>query len=230
MNNQNPEGLVFANEKLSVHSIFPTIQGEGPYSGHPALFIRLAGCNLQCPLCDTDYTSKRLTYTTSELVDDINQIFQEVPGRLIVITGGEPFRQPIEELVQTLLMLNYLVQIETNGTVYRNLAWSDPDLTIVCSPKTGKVHSKLLPHITAFKYIATCEELSADDGLPLGSLNHPCYPVLFRDFRDNQKVYLQPADEKDEIKNKANEKAVVQSCLKFGYILCLQVHKIVDVE
>ncbi len=36
---------------LSVHSLFYTLQGEGPYSGHPAVFIRLAGCNLQCPKC-----------------------------------------------------------------------------------------------------------------------------------------------------------------------------------
>ena len=38
---------------LEVHSIFKTIQGEGPFCGTPAVFIRLAGCNLQCPWCDT---------------------------------------------------------------------------------------------------------------------------------------------------------------------------------
>src|SRR3954467_9071958 len=45
---------------LSIHSIFYTLQGEGPYSGCPAVFMRLAGCNLQCPGCDTDYTSGQI--------------------------------------------------------------------------------------------------------------------------------------------------------------------------
>ena len=39
---------------LQVHSIFKTIQGEGPFCGTPCVFVRLAGCNLQCPACDTD--------------------------------------------------------------------------------------------------------------------------------------------------------------------------------
>ena len=46
----------YTTRSYDVHSIFPTIQGEGPFVGQPAIFIRLAGCNLQCPACDTDYT------------------------------------------------------------------------------------------------------------------------------------------------------------------------------
>ena len=51
-NTQEPE-KIDRDRHLDVHSIFHTIQGEGPYCGHPAVFIRLAGCNLQCPGCDT---------------------------------------------------------------------------------------------------------------------------------------------------------------------------------
>ena len=46
---------------LEVVDLWQTIQGEGPFAGMRAIFIRLAGCNLQCPFCDTDYTSKRET-------------------------------------------------------------------------------------------------------------------------------------------------------------------------
>ncbi|NDB87187.1 MAG: hypothetical protein EB127_31570, partial [Alphaproteobacteria bacterium] len=74
---------------------------------------------------------------------------------LVVITGGEPFRQPIYGLCHKLLQLNYKVQIETNGTLYQDL----PDgIDIICSPKVtnSKYHNireELLPKITAFKYI-----------------------------------------------------------------------------
>ena len=44
---------------LAINSIFYTIQGEGPFAGSPAVFVRLAGCNLQCPMCDTEYTSRQ---------------------------------------------------------------------------------------------------------------------------------------------------------------------------
>ena len=47
---------------LNVHSRAETIQGEGPYAGCPAAFIRLAGCNLQCPRCDTEYTPGKDTH------------------------------------------------------------------------------------------------------------------------------------------------------------------------
>ena len=58
---------------LEVHSIFYTIQGEGPFCGTPAVFIRLAGCNLQCPSCDTNYTSKRRTMTAEEIVNEVRR-------------------------------------------------------------------------------------------------------------------------------------------------------------
>ena len=57
---------------LEVHSIFYTLQGEGPFCGSPAIFIRLAGCNLQCPGCDTDYTSKREHLSPETIVKRLN--------------------------------------------------------------------------------------------------------------------------------------------------------------
>jgi 7-carboxy-7-deazaguanine synthase len=105
----HPEGL------LDVHSIFYTIQGEGPFSGFPAVFIRLAGCNLQCPHCDTEYTQgRRLAYpeVVAEYVSTLSQ-----PRGLVVITGGEPFRQNLTKLLQCLSDYRLLVQIESNGTL-----------------------------------------------------------------------------------------------------------------
>lgn len=231
MQNQQPIEKPIRDEDgnlLDIVSIFQTIQGEGPFAGCPAVFVRLAGCNLQCPLCDTDYTSGRKHYSIEDIADDVRL----VRGRatLVVITGGEPFRQPIRKLVDALLVDGYRVQIETNGTLYRELDFKHRRLTIVCSPKAGSVNQKLLPHIAAFKYVATLRSLALSrDGLPMTALDHPSAPILFRpDEHHPAEIFLQPVDEQDEQLNKQNLEAVVHACLNYGHRLCLQLHKIIQ--
>lgn len=216
---------------LDVHSIFLTIQGEGPYTGHPAVFVRLAGCNLQCPGCDTEYTAGRETLTVQEVIARIERSFAHVVGAyrpLIVITGGEPFRQNIAVLC-TMLRRWYRVQIETNGT----LAIEDPTpfkgVDIVCSPKTGKVHYSIVAHANWFKYVLHHSSVAEDDGLPLLALDHSASPRVFRPPAGTM-VYLQPMDSKDPVENRKNQEAVLKSCFKFGYVLQLQTHKILDIE
>lgn len=239
MNTQAPEKRVTSDGvTLAVNSLFYTIQGEGPYAGRPAIFIRLAGCNLQCPLCDTEYT-KRDDYAVSELVQMVLSHIVGVPGAytragrreapIVVITGGEPFRQPIGYLVQCLLDIGVYVQIETNGTLHQPGPWTSSQVTIVCSPKAGQVHPLLVPLVGAWKYVARADRL-AQDGLPTSALEHPNARGLYRPPSDHPApIYLQPADEQDDAANARNTAAVVQACLEYGYRLCLQVHKIVNV-
>lgn len=220
---------------LSVNSLFYTIQGEGPFAGTPAVFIRLAGCNLQCPMCDTEYT-KADTFAVSTLIDMVLGYKRQQFGRslhddtlLVVITGGEPFRQPIGYLVQSLIDAHCRVQVETNGTLYRKGPWTNALVTIVCSPKAGVVNMLLAPLVGAWKYVARAKDL-AHDGLPSVALEHPNARGLYRPPSDHPaQVYLQPADEQDPVANAINQQAVVQSCMANGYRLCLQVHKIINV-
>jgi 7-carboxy-7-deazaguanine synthase len=213
---------------LDVHSIFPTLQGEGPFAGQPAVFIRLAGCNLQCPQCDTNYTTGRELHSVPFILERVNAV--RGPRTLVVITGGEPFRQSIKELVDLLLINGYRVQIETNGTLWRPLPFGHPRLTIVCSPKTGAVHKHLLPHVDVFKYVASVRSLAmSNDGLPMSALDHPSHPHLFRKPPDHPaEVYLQPVDEQDPVLNSQNMEAVVHACMAHNHRLCLQLHKIVN--
>lgn len=213
---------------LLVHSIFPTIQGEGPFAGWPATFIRLAGCNIQCPGCDTEYTEGSLLLSVLDIVANLNAIPDKgKERRMVVITGGEPFRQNIAMLANTLVLMGIRVQIETNGTLPPSRGLHHL-VAVVCSPKTGNVNPELISRIDAWKYVARADDLMPD-GLPSVALGHSAKPHLARP-RNLSPVYLQPMDEQDPIKNKANMDAVVKSCLDNGYRLCIQMHKIVGVE
>ena len=134
---------------IDVHSIFPTIQGEGPHAGRPAVFVRLAGCNLTCPACDTDYTSTRDRMSVHHVINRIATVNPVVDTpTLVVITGGEPFRQDITELINRLLEFSHEVQIETNGTLWRKSMSNirpNHSLQIVCSPKTPLLNERTVP-------------------------------------------------------------------------------------
>ena len=112
--------------KLKISEVFYSIQGEGFWVGHPAIFIRFSGCNLKCPWCDTDFSHK-LTLTKEAIL----QIIKNYPCKLLVLTGGEPGLQIDEEFVQFFKDKNYQVHIESNGTVTlpKNLDW------VTISPK-----------------------------------------------------------------------------------------------
>lgn len=214
---------------VEVVAIWETIQGEGPFAGEPALFIRLAGCNLQCPLCDTDYTSGRQKLSPREMAVVVKGIRQ---SGLVVLTGGEPFRQSIAPAVGELLQAGFRVQIETNGTLWpadRQFSglWFHHSLTVVCSPKTPKVHAEFAHHVNAWKYVVQAGQIHPDDGLPMSVLGAPMH--VARPL-NRQPVYIQPLDEGDAEKNAENMRAAADVCLKYGYRLSLQLHKIVGLE
>lgn len=226
-NNQPPEKLAATSpEVLSVHSIFHTIQGEGPFAGQPAVFIRLAGCNLQCPGCDTDYTSRRTTFNVYALILEVNRLRAPTTD-LVVITGGEPFRQPLRLLVACLLREGYRVQLETNGSFYQDLPYDQ--ITVVCSPKTGTINRQLEPHITALKYVLNAKDLG-DDGLPERALDHGTSRLARPTPAFKGTIYVQPYDDGGPLNNDIHHQTAVQSCLTHGYTLCLQTHKFLGLE
>lgn len=237
LNLQAPEKRTHSN-LLSVHSVFDTIQGEGPFCGTPAVFIRLAGCNLQCPACDTDYTVGRKNHTVEELVERVKRTTDRVPG-LVVITGGEPFRQDIGHLIGLLCAEAFYVQVETNGTLpppinalqyfHRDTA-SRRGAFVVCSPKTGTVHPATKDVACCYKYVMSADSVDPADGLPILALDHTASPRVARPpvgFR--RPVYLQPMDE-GNTRNARHLQACVDSCMRHGYILQLQIHKLLGVQ
>ena len=236
LNEQRPEKPAIGDgASLQVNSIFYTIQGEGPFAGEPAVFIRLAGCNLQCPLCDTEYTGRNTFHirTISQLVSEkyaavAEGAFYKGKRPLVVITGGEPFRQKLRPLIAELWAKGFQVQIETNGTLFQELDWSL--VTVICSPKTGKINEQLEPHIAAYKYVIKKGDMDPDDGLPLSALDHPNSGKLAKPAFKDRVIYIQPADEKDITRNRNNNSQAVESCMRFGHTLGYQIHKSIGVD
>jgi 7-carboxy-7-deazaguanine synthase len=234
INTQKSEQVSDNPDELMVYEIWYTIQGEGPFAGRPAIFIRLAGCNITCPGCDTDYTSIRTKMAPMTITNTVQLLWKEQTAAwtnasdkergLVVITGGEPFRQNITELVKLLRRHGFTIQIETNGTLPPPPGLLDIfNVHIVCSPKTSYVHVDVAFAAVAFKYVISADFVSVNDGLPttvLGRRN----PV-YRPTRDVP-IYVQPMDEQDPKRNAANMQAAAASCLRFGYLLGAQIHKL----
>lgn len=131
-----------------VLEIFRSIQGEGLHIGRAATFIRLAGCNLRCPWCDTkgSWNAEGEQKTLLDILGEVE------PGDPVVITGGEPtIHKELVELVSALHEQGCYVMIETNGTnsVPWNVDW------ITCSPKPPlyTIHPQL--HPDELKYVVT---------------------------------------------------------------------------
>lgn len=95
-----------------VNEIFYSLQGEGFWTGTPMVFVRLSGCNLACPFCDTDHRAGR-PMTAEELVQAVRA---EGPCKRVCLTGGEPLLQADRELVDALHLAGYKIHLETNGT------------------------------------------------------------------------------------------------------------------
>jgi len=113
------------NEELdswqaSITEIFTSIQGEGPTQGIPSHFIRLKGCGMRCPWCDTKHSWKEGTvYTYDQLKTSLNNLRVSYPNvSNVVITGGEPLEQDIGPIVQLCKSFYWTVEVETNGLPY----------------------------------------------------------------------------------------------------------------
>jgi 7-carboxy-7-deazaguanine synthase len=223
--------------KLAVQEIFPTIQGEGPFIGRPAIFIRLGFCNLKCWFCDTDFESRVINLTIDEILEQVSEASMKAEGRLVVITGGEPMRQNIAPLIDLLINHFYKVQIETAGTVWPPKlldTWRArlhcESFDIVCSPKTGKVNSHIQQATKYWKYVISASQKIDVDGLPIALTQHGTNNAVILAkppaWIDKKNVYLSPMDEYDQHKNKANYELVAKLCMKHGYTANIQMHKV----
>jgi 7-carboxy-7-deazaguanine synthase len=222
------------HEGFLVKEVFYTIQGEGPWAGKPAIFVRLAGCNLRCFFCDTDFEGG-VVRDLDSLADQLAKMTTVTQCSNIVLTGGEPMLQEIGELIAHPRLSHAVFQIETAGTVWpksmgKMLVRTSANCIIVCSPKTAGVHRMIETNTTAFKYIIRHGETDAKDGLPTRNTQPIPLPGLVNIYRGPRyKTWVQPMDEGNPEQNELNMRAAVASAMTFGYRLSVQTHKIAGV-
>lgn len=206
----------------AVKEIYFTFQGEGYHTGRPAVFCRFSGCNLWsgreedrqdaiCKFCDTDFWGtdgiEGGKYELADLVSKCEQLwnkdFDEKP--YIVFTGGEPALQLDEALVNALHEKNFVIAIETNGTLalVDNIDW------ICMSPKAN-----------------TDLVVKKGNELKLVYPQNDIDPSSLTDF-DFEHFFLQPMDSplKEE-----NTVEVIKYCnLNPKWRISLQTHKLLNI-
>jgi len=127
--------------KLKVHEIFYSIQGETRTTGFTSLFIRLAGCNLNCAWCDTPKVKE--TWKEMDIEDIIDFAKKNSPFHHVTLTGGEPLLQ--EEsllLLQRLSEEGFITQVETNGSiVFSDIPANVRIITDIKTPSSGEQDS-----------------------------------------------------------------------------------------
>ena len=132
---------------LALSEIFYSIQGEGTWTGTPAVFVRLAGCNLACDFCDTDYSTKFFA-SAQEIVTMVRETGGDCP--MVVLTGGEPLAQAeTPALIEALRRDGRRVHIESNGTIFTEL----PDDVWLCVSPKERVDQRMAARANEAKLI-----------------------------------------------------------------------------
>lgn len=268
------------SDELFVTSRFFTLQGEGPFRGHPAYFIRLAKCNLACSFCDTyfDMGEWRNFSSLREEADTVIAAFFQnrnlpIPSWaqgfakkiVLVVTGGEPsLQRNLSAFLEEAKPFFQYTQIESNGiSILSDLPQST---TLVVSPKClekdGKTirylepNSKMLERADYLKFVMSAPEedqYAAYSEIPawahewaektnkqvfVSPMNrYQKEPQRVRAIRDKgQDLTLAERSEINEVvsfwepglldleKNQRNHEYAAEYCMKYGFILNLQIH------
>ena len=190
---------------LQLAEIFYSVQGEGTWTGTPAVFVRLAGCNLSCSFCDTDYALKFFA-SVGDVVARVRAEGGDCP--MVILTGGEPLAQrETRALIDALRADGRRVHIESNGTLQTDLP---DDVWLTVSPKERLAE--------AMAHRADEAKLIVDGRVPVEWL--AAFPARTR-------VYLQPEGNKP-----ANVALAVEAAKRdpARLRLSLQTHKFIGVR
>jgi len=215
---------------LRVSEVFESIQGEGPYVGVPAHFVRLQGCNLvnlpcgPCRMCDTSYAIPLKTPSSLYAEGDFLRLLKSKRLPLLVITGGEPLLQQ-RKLVQYLSKvppeLLPKLNVETNGTIPPSRDWSKFDTLFSVSPKLHTSSYLNLKSFRGFKKILKVVYNKEVDDHTFAQFVFKCASQL--GIASEEDIYVMP-------KSRTRDSYVEQGlscfefCMKYGFRLGTREH------
>jgi 7-carboxy-7-deazaguanine synthase len=215
---------------LFVSEIFDSLQGEGPSQGQPCSFLRLAGCNLTCSWCDTDYSwnwrkyrvrEETKTYPLAALVERF------ATTRRLVITGGEPLLQ--QRALSTLLASlppSLVVEVETNGTIAPAQALLERVDQWNVSPKLSHggdpEHRRIVPGALAALLgtgRAWLKLVVANSGTDLSEVSR----LVAVSSWPQERIFLMP-ECRNASQLQAATPALVDACISHGYSFSSRLH------
>lgn len=222
--------------KYPINEIFQTLQGEGVFTGVPAVFIRLQGCPVGCSWCDTKQTWEKEQDKQTTLGDialktldsdtwamaDSDALIQLMKAKgftakHIVITGGEPCIYDLTPLTESLEQSGYQCQIETSGTY--PIQCSEKTWVTV-SPKVGmkgglEVLAQAVNRANEVKHpVAREKDIDALDAI-----------LALRTSDNLPVVALQPISQKV-----AATKLCIETCIQRNWRLSIQTHKYLNIQ
>ena len=213
--------------KIRINSIFPSINGEvsGRGQGSLCTFIRFQGCNLKCSYCDTK-KSQRLSEGPELTIPQIVKEVKKLGLKNITITGGEPLLQynGLKELVKALHSFNYIVSIETNGSLpipYWQVCWVADWKT----PSSGMHDPKRILFLRGlgggdFLKFVIADEVDFNDAIKVAKKITKY---------DSPHIVFSPAHGKLAPGKLVNWMLSEKICRNESGILNLQIHKLIDV-
>lgn len=222
--------------EYKLNEVFESIQGEGAHTGVPSIFVRLQGCPVGCPWCDTKHTwtldaafqtdearvmaktaESELWYATTG--EQLLTLFRRegYTARRVILTGGEPCMYDLRPLSRTLLDAGYDISVETSGTfevLVDDQAW------VTVSPKVNMkggydMLTSALARADEIKHPVAMERHIEELEALLARLPADASPL----------VYLQPISQQ----KRATELAV-KTCIANNWRLSLQTHKFIGIE
>ena len=218
-----------------INEMFQTLQGEGYYTGVPAIFIRLQGCPVGCSWCDTKHTWDKLADRETSLGDILIKTVesdawgnanaaallqtisqQQWSARHVVITGGEPCIHDLTPLTAALQQAGFSCQIETSGT---HSVRCTPETWVTVSPKVNMrggydVRDQALVRADEIKHpVARQRDIDALDELLARLQDHKARIIA-----------LQPISQKEEA-----TLLCIATCIARNWRLSMQTHKYLNI-
>ena len=193
--------------------IFESKQGEGYNVGKKVIFIRLALCNLECAWCDTDFESNIKHMSVKSIIEEL----ANYKTKNIILTGGEPTFQNLDELLNALKDKGYLIAIETNGT---NDFLDERIDYVATSPKRGQYTN--LKNANEVRLVFDTDNIEEMEK----------FCIETRGQVKASRYYLSPVEIEKEFQNLDKLITLRQILLERGqeWQISIQIHKMLGIE